>query len=162
MWRPPNFSLILTHVHRFSIKTLWKRLLSAGNIKTTIQITIQLTSNTRSILAILLLNTIPLPTVIFLHTHDWHLLISTWRHPRILNNVWVPGMVFRCYGQHHLRYKGSCQVKKSKNLRKTRIGQTTPTPPPPPAYSISIFLEIIRNMKTTQITQKTQNSPQKN
>ena len=68
-------------------------------------------------------------------------------------------MVFRCYGQHHLRYKGSCQVKKSKNLRKTRIGHTTH---PPPAYSIFIFLETIRNMKTTQITQKTQNSPQKN
>ena len=52
--------------------------------------------------------------------------------------------------------RGLVKLKKIKNLKKTRIGQTTTTHPPVPFF---IFLETIGNMKTTQ---KTHNFPQKN
>ena len=56
----------------------------------------------------------------------------------------------------HQTLRGSCQVeKKSKNPRKTRIGQTAPTHPP-----LSIFF--FGNMKKHKKLKKRQNFPQKN
>ena len=51
--------------------------------------------------------------------------------------------------------KGLVRLKKYKNPRKTRIGQTPPPPPPTPySFIIIFFLKHVQQQKTTQKVQK--------